>query len=153
VLKVLTEHLENENNQVRTYVNGTLYSVLESKKLREEAKALELDNALEYLLKNSEPNFMRQIEYVLTRLNREDEEETKSQSSNEEEEEFDADDEESDGEDFDMYEDLDMYRGPGAEGLPRGEEWLMENFLASNEQAEAQNELLNARIDEYEEKR
>lgn len=59
VLKVLTEHLENENNQVRTYVNGTLYSVLESKKLREEAKELELDKALEYLLKNSEPNFMR----------------------------------------------------------------------------------------------
>lgn len=33
ILEVLNEHLENENNQVRTYVNGTLYSVLESRKL------------------------------------------------------------------------------------------------------------------------
>jgi hypothetical protein len=57
ILKVLNEHLEHENNQVRTYVNGTLYSVLESKKLRDEAKALGLDTALEYLLKNSEQNF------------------------------------------------------------------------------------------------
>jgi hypothetical protein len=138
VLKVLNEHLENENNQVRTYVNGTLYSVLESKRLREEAKALELDKALQYLLKNSEQNFMRQIEYVLTRLNKEeDDKETKSQSSNEEEEEeFDMDDDESDGEDFDQYEDLDMYQGAGAESIPRGEEWLMQCFLASNELAE-----------------
>ncbi len=57
ILKVLNENLEHENNQVRTYVNGTLYSVLESKKLREEAKATNLDQALEYLLKNSEQNF------------------------------------------------------------------------------------------------
>ena len=59
ILEVLNEHLENENNQVRTYVNGTLYSVLESKKLREEAKQLNLDQALEMLLQNSEVNFQR----------------------------------------------------------------------------------------------
>ena len=156
ILKVLNEHLEDENNQVRTYVNGTLYSVLESKKLRQEAKDCELDKALEYLLKNSEQNFMRQIEYVLSRLNREDEEEeTKSQSSNdeEEEEEFDFDDEESDGEELDQYDDLDMYTGADADGLPRGEDWLMQNFLASNELAEGQNDLINQKLDEFEEMR
>lgn len=30
VLQVLNDNLEHENSQVRTYVNGTLYSILES---------------------------------------------------------------------------------------------------------------------------
>jgi len=35
-------------------VNGTLYSILDSRRLRDEAKAIGLDSALQYLLQNSE---------------------------------------------------------------------------------------------------
>ena len=35
LLKVLNELVEHENPQVRTYVNGTLYSIFTRKKLRE----------------------------------------------------------------------------------------------------------------------
>lgn len=153
ILKVLNEHLEHENNQVRTYVNGTLYSVLESKKLRDEAKALGLDTALEYLLKNSEQNFQRQIEYVLSRLNKDEEEDAKSQSSDEEvdeEDEIDLDDDDSeiDEVEYDEYED--MYQGTDVDGEPRGEDWLMSQFIADNEQADEQNQFINIKIDEYE---
>lgn len=57
ILQVLNDNLENENVQVRTYVNGTLYSILDSKKLKEEAKAISLDLALQYQQKNSEEQF------------------------------------------------------------------------------------------------
>lgn len=49
LIQVLFDNLEHENNQVWTYINGTLYSILNRKKLREEAKAIGLDTALQHL--------------------------------------------------------------------------------------------------------
>jgi hypothetical protein len=40
VLVVLNDLLEHENMQVRTFVNGTLYSLFSIQSLREQAKAL-----------------------------------------------------------------------------------------------------------------
>ena len=42
LLKVLNELVEHENPQVRTYVNGTLYSIFTRKKLREAFKSLHI---------------------------------------------------------------------------------------------------------------
>ena len=67
-LKVLNEFLEHENSEVRTYVNGTLYCILERPKIREEAKALNMDQVLSYLSKKFEPRFKRQIDYILHQL-------------------------------------------------------------------------------------
>ena len=50
LLKVLNDLLEHENLQVRTYVNGTLYSIFTRKKLREEAKELGMHDVLLYLM-------------------------------------------------------------------------------------------------------
>ena len=41
VLKVLNELLEHENMQVRTFVNGTLYSLFSRASIREQAKVKE----------------------------------------------------------------------------------------------------------------
>jgi hypothetical protein len=49
LLHVLNELLENENMQVRTYVNGTLYSIFKRASLREAAKALGMEEILQYL--------------------------------------------------------------------------------------------------------
>jgi hypothetical protein len=46
LLNVLNDLVEHENLQVRTYVNGTLYSIFTRKKLREEAKALGMPEVL-----------------------------------------------------------------------------------------------------------
>lgn len=41
--------------------------------------------------------------------------------------------------DDDMQDDIYFYKGSDVEGLPRGEEWLISQFLASNEVADNQN--------------
>lgn len=50
ILSVLSELVEHDNIQVRTYVNGTLYSIFTREKLREEAKALGMVEILTYLM-------------------------------------------------------------------------------------------------------
>lgn len=49
LLKVLNSLVEHDNLQVRTYVNGTLYSIFTRAKLREQAKTLGMVSVLEYL--------------------------------------------------------------------------------------------------------
>ena len=46
LLRVLNDLVEHDNLQVRTYVNGTLYSIFTRKKLREEAKELGMPEVL-----------------------------------------------------------------------------------------------------------
>lgn len=168
ILKVLNELLEHENLQVRTYVNGTLYCILERKKLREEAKALGMDKALRHLSNESEPRFQRQIKYILTHLE-ENKEEEGEEEIDEEEKSTDGSEEEIDDEnmeDGDQYEsevedDFDNYDeeddeldnvtlvGEGTDMLPRGEKWLMQEFLASEEEANHQSSMIGQRVQEY----
>jgi hypothetical protein len=61
ILMVLNNLLEHENLQVRTYVNGTLYSILTRSKLKERALRLGMDEALRYLMAESDDHFKRQI--------------------------------------------------------------------------------------------
>jgi hypothetical protein len=65
LLNVLNDLVEHENLQVRTYVNGTLYSIFTRKKLREEAKELGMPEVLQYLMEQSDEQFRRQIQYIL----------------------------------------------------------------------------------------
>lgn len=46
--------LENENHQVRSYVNGTLYSVLSRPLLRERALQMGMDEMMKQLMKDSD---------------------------------------------------------------------------------------------------
>lgn len=69
LLKVLNDLVEHDNLQVRTYVNGTLYSIFTRKKLREEAQELGMPEALQYLMSKSDDQFKRQIQYILEQLN------------------------------------------------------------------------------------
>lgn len=50
LLNVLNNLVEHENLQVRTYVNGTLYSIFTRPKIREEANALGMRTFLEHLM-------------------------------------------------------------------------------------------------------
>lgn len=50
ILKVLSDMMEHENLQVRTHVNGTLYSILTRQKLKQQANALGMQEILQYLM-------------------------------------------------------------------------------------------------------
>lgn len=50
LLNVLNNLVEHENLQVRTYVNGTLYSIFTRKKLREQAMALDMPEVLQMMM-------------------------------------------------------------------------------------------------------
>ena len=63
VLTVLNDLLEHENMQVRTFVNGTLYSLLSRQSLREHAKAMGMQDILKYLMEHSDERFKKQILY------------------------------------------------------------------------------------------
>jgi hypothetical protein len=54
VLQVLTELIESENLQVRTHVNGTLYSILTRKSLKLQANQLGMSDMLQYVMQNSD---------------------------------------------------------------------------------------------------
>jgi len=104
LLHVLNELLEHENDQIRTYVNGTLYSIFRRKSLKAQAKELGMDEILQYLIQNMQPNedhIKRQIQYILGQL-AEDEEDSEESSDDEAdlaEDEGDEPEEEGEGED------------------------------------------------------
>jgi LisH domain-containing protein ARMC9 len=99
--------LEHENDQVRTYVNGTLYSIFRRKSLRQQAKDLGMEEILNYLAQNLQPHeeyLKRQIQYILGQLGisegeEQDSSDEESDEEGDEEEEFegDEDDEEIEG--------------------------------------------------------
>lgn len=68
ILVVLNELIESENLQVRTHVNGTLYSILTRISLKHQANQLGMADMLQYVMDNSEEQFQRQIQYILNQL-------------------------------------------------------------------------------------
>lgn len=59
ILKVLSDMMEHENLQVRTHVNGTLYSILTRPNLKQQANALGMMDMLMYLMKSSDEQMQR----------------------------------------------------------------------------------------------
>lgn len=102
LLKVLNDLVEHDNLQVRTYVNGTLYSIFTRKKLREEAKQLGMPEVLQYLMNQSDDQFKKQIQYILEQLfnsqeeDKEDQADASSINVGDQDLEDDEDDEEDD---------------------------------------------------------
>merc|ERR1719473_983428 len=86
-LNLLNDLMEHENTQVRTHVNGTLYSLLGRSRIQQEAQALGLQDAIEATLAVTQDKLYRkQLEYLQAQLSapvvREDE---RDESSDEEE--------------------------------------------------------------------
>jgi len=69
ILKSLLDHIEHENLQVRTYINGTLYSLLTRPVIREQAKSFGMDEMINHMLANSDEQIGRQLAYILNQLN------------------------------------------------------------------------------------
>jgi len=101
VLKVLNDLLEHESMQVRSFVNGTLYSLLSKSVFKEHAKALGMNEVLSYLMENSDERYRKQIQYILEQLttDKTTDDETQSDSNDEDNDYDDVEDDEDFGED------------------------------------------------------
>ena len=125
LLQVLNHLLQHENTQVRTYVNGTLYSLLTRKKLKERAIELRMDSKLAGLKENSDEHFKRQIQYILEQLNYDSTDDCLSDDNDDEVEDIDEDDNDLDEfitEDEDMD---DLIQEP----ILTGEELLAQKYM------------------------
>jgi hypothetical protein len=68
ILEVVSLLLQSPNPQVRTYANGTLYSLLQRETIRESARALGFEDLLADLAAHSDPVFVRQLTYIIALL-------------------------------------------------------------------------------------
>ena len=75
IINTLVDLLEQENLQVRTFVNGTLYSLLSRNVLRQQAMEIGLSDLLTHLIDHSDERFAKQLSYLKTQLEKEDEDE------------------------------------------------------------------------------
>ena len=126
LLIVLNHLLEHENTQVRTYINGTLYSILTRQKLKDRAIELGMDSKLAALKDASDEHFKRQIQYILDQLNYESTDDCLSDDNDDEVE--DRDEDEADLDEF-IAEDEDMddiIQDP----ILTGEELLVQKYIA-----------------------
>uniref|UniRef100_A0A8D0GU68 LisH domain-containing protein ARMC9 n=1 Tax=Sphenodon punctatus TaxID=8508 RepID=A0A8D0GU68_SPHPU len=102
VLKVLSDLLGHENHEIQPYVNGALYSILAIPSIREEARAMGMEEILRCFIKEGNAEMIRQIEFIIKQLNSEEPLDDSSESDDEEE------DDDDDEEDHDTMEaDLD----------------------------------------------
>ena len=61
ILSVLSQLMESDSMQVRTYVNGTLYSILMRASLKARAAEIGLPDSLKALIEHSDETFARQV--------------------------------------------------------------------------------------------
>ncbi|NXI50744.1 ARMC9 protein, partial [Chloroceryle aenea] len=92
VLKVLSDLLGHENHEIQPYVNGALYSILAIPSVREEARAMGMEEILHCFIKEGNAEMIQQIEFIIKQLNSEEPLNDSIVSDDEEEE----DDEEED---------------------------------------------------------
>ncbi|XP_065413661.1 lisH domain-containing protein ARMC9 isoform X4 [Chrysemys picta bellii] len=92
VLKVLSDLLGHENHEIQPYVNGALYSILAIPSVREEARAMGMEEILRCFIKEGNAEMIRQIEFIIKQLNSEEPSDDSVESDDEEEDEDDEED-------------------------------------------------------------
>ncbi len=116
---MLLDNIEHENLQVRTYINGTLYSLLTRPQIKEQARAYGLGDMLKHMIANVDEQIGRQLNYIMTQL---DTEQTEDCVSDDNEEALDFEDAENYETDDEEDVDADIINA----GVPTGEQLLQE---------------------------
>ncbi|OMJ70019.1 hypothetical protein SteCoe_32107 [Stentor coeruleus] len=124
VISMLSKFIGHENNQVRTYINGTLYSILTRKAIKDAANKAGMEKKLKVLRNKSEENIKRQINFILEQLKQE---ENDAPTDDEAEEEIDEPIE-SGSEDEEIPEDEDMDDIIDNPNILTGENLLKERY-------------------------
>ena len=139
ILDVLSQLMENDSLQVRTYVNGTLYSILVKAALKEKALEIGLPDSLRALIEHSDETFARQINYILEQLEKppvadDDGAASDGEDADDDEEEPDEDDDGEDEEEVDVFAEVALPLD-STDGLS-GEGQLAANYLAAVQEAQ-----------------
>ncbi|NXS28200.1 ARMC9 protein, partial [Pomatostomus ruficeps] len=92
MLRALSGLLGHENFKIQSYVNGALYSVLAIPSVREEAKAMGMEEILRCFIKERNEEMVRQIEFIIKQLNSEEPFNDSIVSDDEEEEAYEEED-------------------------------------------------------------
>ena len=124
---------------MRTYVNGTLYSILVKAALKEKALEIGLPDSLRALIEHSDETFARQINYILEQLEKppvadDDGAASDGEDADDDEEEPDEDDDGEDEEEVDVFAEVALPLD-STDGLS-GEELLAANYLAAVQEAQ-----------------
>ena len=127
VLGLLKNLIEHENMQVRTFVNGTLYSLFSRRTMKNYGKKMNFDNILKTLIQNSPEKFKKHYTYVLNQLNAESEEDGNLSEINEDENDVDLLEDEEIGEEDEEGDPIDENFGL------RGEDLLQNSPLEGKE--------------------
>lgn len=156
IVKVLSDMMEHENLQVRTHVNGTLYSILTRYSLKQQANQIGMADILQYLMQNSDETLQRQIQYIYNQLQGEPEEaeqspfEEEDDADDEDEEDYEDDEDGNDdqllGDEVDEGYEGDLTDTLKVEGVLTGEEWLSYQFMLGNEEALIQTNTIDQKI-------
>ncbi|NXX77563.1 ARMC9 protein, partial [Urocolius indicus] len=124
VLRVLSDLLGHENHEIQQYVNGALYSILAIPSVREEARAMGMEEILRCFIKEGNAEMIRQIEFIIKQLNSEEPLNDSVISDDEEEEEDEEEDHDTMEADLDKDEVLQPQLGELA-----GEKLLTTEYL------------------------
>ncbi|XP_033006772.1 lisH domain-containing protein ARMC9 isoform X7 [Lacerta agilis] len=111
VLKVLSDLLGHENHEIHPYVNGALYSILAIPSIREEARAMEMEDILRCYIEEGNADMIQQIEFIIKQLKSEDPLDDSAESDDEEKEDNDEEDHNSMEADLDKDEVLQPQQG------------------------------------------
>lgn len=152
VMNLLLKFISYENSQVRTYINGTLYSILTKKKLKNTAVRMGIEKKLKALQSKADENIKRQINFILEQLYQEENDCQTDEAEEEMEEIEEAPNSEEDEEAIDEFEDLDdLITSPQ---ILTGEALLKEKYekgkhvpVARNEESKAPINLNSKRSD------
>ncbi|XP_015270455.1 PREDICTED: lisH domain-containing protein ARMC9, partial [Gekko japonicus] len=123
VLKVLSDLLGHEHHEIHSYVNGALYSILALPSIREEARAMEMEDILQCYIEEGNADMIQQIEFIIKEL--------KSEKSLDDSAESDDEEKEGNNEDHNIMEaDLDKNEAlQPLEGELSGEKLLTTEYL------------------------
>uniref|UniRef100_F7B890 LisH domain-containing protein ARMC9 n=1 Tax=Ciona intestinalis TaxID=7719 RepID=F7B890_CIOIN len=130
VLKVLSDLLSHENMDIRPYINGALYSVLNNPVVKKEAHVMGLEEILREFMEGEQEEFRRQLEFIIKQLNSDDEG-SGGGGGGVDGEDSDDDGNEDDDEDQDAME-ADLDKDEIIQPLPSelsGEEFLCSEYL------------------------
>ncbi|KAJ6655484.1 hypothetical protein lerEdw1_005062 [Lerista edwardsae] len=111
VLKVLSDLLGHENHEIHPYVNGALYSILAVPSIREEARAMEMEDILRCYIEEGNADMIQQIEFIIKQLKSDDPLDDSAESDDEEKEDNDEEDHNSMEADLDKDEVLQPQQG------------------------------------------
>uniref|UniRef100_A0A8D2KSW9 LisH domain-containing protein ARMC9 n=1 Tax=Varanus komodoensis TaxID=61221 RepID=A0A8D2KSW9_VARKO len=110
ILKVLSDLLGHENHEIHPYVNGALYSILAIPCVREEARAMEMEDILRCYIEEGNANMIQQIEFIIKQLKSED---PLDEAESDDEEKEDNDEEDHNSMEADLDKDEVLQPQPG----------------------------------------